>query len=50
MRKPVPDWIFVPQLSGEVRHRAKWRELAAEEEGTVLTVLRELAAVPICWP
>ena len=39
-----PDRILVAQLTGEAQHRAKWRELTADEEAAAVTELRELAA------
>jgi hypothetical protein len=37
------DRILVAQLTGEARHRARWRELTADEEATGVAELRELA-------
>ena len=42
--RPQVDRILVAQLHGEARHRAKWRELTADEEAAAVTELRELAA------
>jgi hypothetical protein len=41
--RPQADWILVAQLTGEARHRAKWRELTGEEEAAAVAELRELA-------
>jgi hypothetical protein len=38
------DRILVAQLTGEARHRARWRELTADEEAAAVAALRELAA------
>ena len=40
---PQADRILVAQLTGEARHRAKWRELTGDEEAEALAELRELA-------
>jgi hypothetical protein len=40
---PNADRILVAQLTGEVRHHAKWRPLTAEEETAAVTELRALA-------
>jgi hypothetical protein len=37
------DRILVAQLTGEARHRAKWRPLTAAEEGAAVAELRALA-------
>jgi hypothetical protein len=37
------DRILVAQLTGEARHRAKWRPLTGDEEGAAVAALRELA-------
>ena len=37
------DRIIVAQVTGEARHRAKWRELSSDEEAAALGALRELA-------
>lgn len=42
--RPHADRILIAQLTGEARHRARWRELTAEEEAAALAELRELAA------
>ena len=38
------DRILVAQLTGEARHRARWRELTADEEAAAVAELRALAA------
>jgi hypothetical protein len=42
--RPQADRILVAQITGEVRHHAKWRDLSEDEEGTAVAELRELAA------
>jgi hypothetical protein len=37
------DRIVVAQLTGEARHRARWRPLTGEEEAAALAELRALA-------
>src|SRR5258708_5413550 len=37
------DRILVAQLTGEARHRARWRELSGDEEAAAVAGLRELA-------
>ena len=37
------DRILVAQLTGEARHRAKWRQLTGDEEAEAVTELRALA-------
>src|SRR6185312_14091963 len=41
--RPQADRILVAQLTGEARHRAKWRELTADEEAAAVQALGELA-------
>ena len=41
--RPQADRILVAQLTGEARHRAKWRDLTADEEAAAVAALRELA-------
>jgi hypothetical protein len=41
--RPQADRILVAQLTGEARHRARWRELTGEEEAAAVAALRELA-------
>jgi hypothetical protein len=43
-KRPQADLILVAQLTGEARHRARWRELSADEEGAAVAALVELAA------
>jgi len=38
------DRILVAQLTGEARHRARWRPLTEDEEAAALAELRTLAA------
>jgi hypothetical protein len=40
---PQAGRILVAQLTGEARHRAKWRELTADEEAVALGELQALA-------
>jgi hypothetical protein len=42
-KRPQADRILVAQLTGEARHRARWRELSRDEEAAAVTELRELA-------
>jgi hypothetical protein len=42
--RPQADRILIAQLTGEARHRAKWRLLTADEEAAAVDALRELAA------
>ena len=42
--RPQADRILVAQLTGEARHRARWRELTADQEAAAVAELRELAA------
>jgi hypothetical protein len=41
--RPQADRILSAQLTGEARHRTKWRELTAEEEAAAVAALRDLA-------
>jgi hypothetical protein len=41
--RPQADRILVAQLTGEARHRARWRELTADEEATAVAELVALA-------
>ena len=41
--RPQADRILVAQLTGEARHRAKWRELTEAEEAAAVAELRKLA-------
>jgi hypothetical protein len=40
---PQADRILVAQLTGEARHRARWRSLTGDEEAAAVAGLRELA-------
>jgi hypothetical protein len=42
--RPQADRILVAQLTGEARHRARWRALSEAEEAAAVAALRELAA------
>jgi hypothetical protein len=42
--RPQADRILVAQLTGEARHRARWRDLTEVEHETAVRELRELAA------
>jgi hypothetical protein len=42
--RPQADRILVAQLTGEARHRARWRELTEAEEAAAVAELREPAA------
>src|SRR6266496_2153748 len=41
--RPEADRILVAQLTGEARHRARWRPLTEDEEAAALAELRALA-------
>jgi hypothetical protein len=41
--RPQADRILVAQLTGEARHRARWRELNTDEEAGAVQALSELA-------
>jgi hypothetical protein len=41
--RPEADRILVAQLTGEARHRARWRPLTEDEEAGALAELRALA-------
>jgi hypothetical protein len=43
-KRPEADRILVAQLTGEARHRARWRELTGDEEAAAVAELRDLAA------
>jgi hypothetical protein len=43
-KRPQADRILVAKITGEARHRAKWRELSGDEEAAAVAALRELAA------
>src|ERR1700759_5696736 len=40
---PQADRILVAELTGEARHRARWRPLTGGEEAAAVAELRELA-------
>jgi hypothetical protein len=42
-KRPEPDRMLVAQLTGEARHRARWRELTGDEEAAAVQALSELA-------
>jgi hypothetical protein len=41
--RPQADRILVAQLTGEARHRAKWRPLTGDEEAAAVAELQALA-------
>ena len=41
--RPQADRILVAELTGEARHRAKWRELSSDEEDQAVAELQALA-------
>jgi hypothetical protein len=41
--RPQADRILVAQITGEARHRARWRELSGDEESAAEAALRDLA-------
>jgi hypothetical protein len=41
--RPQADRILVAQITGEARHRARWRELSGDEEAAAVQALSELA-------
>jgi hypothetical protein len=41
--RPQADRILVAQLTGEARHRARWRELTGDEESAAVAELAALA-------
>jgi len=42
-KRPQADRLLVAELFGEARHRARWRELTADEETAAVAALRNLA-------
>jgi hypothetical protein len=42
-KRPQADRILVAQLTGEARHRARWRDLTGDEEAAAVAELHELA-------
>ena len=43
-KRPAADRILIAEIWGEVRHRARWRELSSDEESAAVAELRSLAA------
>jgi len=43
-KRPQADRILVAEITGEARHRAKWRELSSDEEAAAVAALVQLAA------
>jgi hypothetical protein len=41
---PAADRLLVAQLTGTARHRARWRDLTADEQAAAVRELRDLAA------
>src|SRR5258705_1286804 len=41
--RPQADRILVAQLTGEARHRGRWRKLSGDEEAAAVAALSELA-------
>ena len=41
--RPTADRLLIAELTGEARHRAKWRNLTEAEQDAAVTELRELA-------
>jgi hypothetical protein len=42
-KRPQADRILVPEIHGEARHHARWRDLTEAEEAATVAALRELA-------
>jgi hypothetical protein len=42
-KRPEADRILVAQLTGEARHRARWRDLTSSDEAAAVAELRTLA-------
>ena len=42
-KRPQADRLLIAELYGEVRHRARWRDLSSEEETAAVAELRTLA-------
>jgi len=42
--RPQADRLLIAQLTGEARHRAKWRDLTSDEEAAAVAALCDLAA------
>jgi hypothetical protein len=43
-KRSQADRMLVAGITGEARHRAKWRELSSDEKAAAVAALRELAA------
>ena len=43
-KRPQADRKLVAEITGEARHRARWRELSSDEEAAAVAALVELAA------
>ena len=41
--RPQADRILSAQLTGEARHRAKWRELTGEEEAAAVAAVSRIS-------
>jgi len=41
--RPQADRLLIAELTGEARHRARWRDLTGDEEAAAVAALRELA-------
>ena len=42
-KRPLADRLLIAEIYGEVRRRARWRELTGDEEAAALAELRKLA-------
>jgi hypothetical protein len=42
-KRPQAGRLLAAQISGEARHRARWRDLGSDEEAAAVAALRELA-------
>jgi len=42
-KRPEADRILVAQLTGEARHRARWRDMTSSDEAAAVAELRTLA-------
>jgi hypothetical protein len=40
---PQADRLLVAELTGEARHRAKWRDLTSDEEAAAVAELQAIA-------
>jgi hypothetical protein len=43
-KRSQADRMLVAGITGEARHRAKWREVSSDQEAAAVAALRELAA------